>query len=308
VPALYSKLYWLATGALNAETAREKKIMSKDYRRVSTAGAALLGGLLSVIFCGPVARGEEPRLSIGGYDPVAYFTDNRPVPGKPEFEYLWHKLRWHFASNEHREMFSRDPERYAPRYDGYCAMAVAQEGGAHKDTVDPKAWAIVDGKLYLVHNSYWLAQWREHAKEYIKQADADWDSVEDLPVPMIVGPPCATSPPSTKVALRDGRYWLEIAGQVARDETGNIVGKGDMRRQIEQVGKNVDTCLKAGGAAVNDILFTVSHVTAPVEFNKSADLFRHYFGPPSPQSTTVTTPQLEDPDYLVQVETFAVIR
>ena len=74
------------------------------------------------------------------------------------------------------------------------------------------------------------------------------------------------------------------------------------------MGQNVDACLKAGGAAVKNIVFTVNHVTAPTEFAKHADLLQRYFGPPSPKSTTVTTPQLGDPEYLVQIETFAVVK
>ena len=220
----------------------------------------------------------------------------------------WHKLRWRFASGEHRDLFTKDPQRYAPQYDGYCAMGASNDAAAHKDTVDPEAWAIVDGKLYLVHNRYWLEQWREQAKEYIKRADASWQVVADLPDPVIVGAPCAASPPTTAVALRDGGHWLVVGGQVARDEAGNVVGKGDMRAQIEQVGKNVGACLKAGGATVNDIIFTVNQVTAPAEFDKYADLLPRYFGPPSPKSTTVRAPQLSSPDLLLQVEAFAAIK
>jgi hypothetical protein len=80
------------------------------------------------------------------------------MPGKSDLEYMWHKLRWRFASSEHRDLFSKDPARYAPQYDGYCAMGASGDAVAHKDSVDPQAWAIVDGKLYLVHNSYWLAK------------------------------------------------------------------------------------------------------------------------------------------------------
>ncbi len=269
---------------------------------------ATLLGLLFVTFAGTAARADEPKLSISGYDPVAYFTDGKPVQGKADFEYQWHKLRWRFASSEHRDLFSKDPQRYAPQYDGYCAMGVTNDAAAHKDTVDPEAWAIVDGKLYLVHSSYWLAKWREQAQEYIKRADADWQAVADLQAPVIVGPPCAASPPTTAVTLRDGGHWLVVSGQISRDEAGNVVGKGDMRAQIEQVGKNVDACLKAGGATVNDIIFTVNHVTAPAEFDKYADLLARYFGPPSPKSTTVSTPQLSSPDYLLQVEAFAAIK
>jgi enamine deaminase RidA (YjgF/YER057c/UK114 family) len=264
-------------------------------------GVALLG-LVFVALFGASARGDEPRLSISGYDPVAYFTDGRPVQGKAEFESVWRKLRWRFASGEHRDLFIKDPQRYAPQYDGYCAMGVSNEAAAHKDTVDPEAWAIVDGKLYLVHNIYWLEQWREKAKEYIKKADKDWQAVADLPDPVILESPCAASPPSTSVTLRDGGRWLLIGAQVPRDEAGNVVGKGDMRAQIEQVGKNVGQCLKAGGATVNDIMFTVNFVTAPADFEKHADLLPRYFGPPSPESRTVLTPQLSSPDFLLQVE------
>jgi 2-iminobutanoate/2-iminopropanoate deaminase len=94
-------------------------------------------------------------------------------------------------------------------------------------------------------------------------------------------------------------------GQVARDTAGNVVGKGDLRGQIEQVGKNVGACLDAGGATVKDIVFTVSYVTQPAEFDKYADLRLRYFGQPSPTSTTVPVPQLANPDFLVQVEAFA---
>jgi len=267
--------------------------------------------LLALVFATFLARtawGDEQRLSISGYDPVAYFTDGKPVQGKPEFEYSWHRLRWRFVSGEHRDLFTRDPNHYAPQYDGYCAMGMSENEAAHKDTVDPEAWAIVDGKLFLTHNRYAMQLWRESAKEHIRQADQDWEVVKDLPAPEIVGPPCAASPPTTKVALRDGGHWVVVGGQVARNEAGNVVGKGDLQAQIEQVGKNVGACLNAGGATVKDIVFTTSHVTQPVEFDKYVDLRQRYFGPPSPRTTTVPVPQLASPDFLLQVEAFAKTR
>ena len=270
--------------------------------------SATLLGLLSVALVVSTARGDEPKLSISGYDPVAYFTDGKPVPGNSEFEYLWHKLRWRFADGAHRELFAKDPDRYTPQYDGYCAMGASADETAHKDTVDPEAWAIVDGRLYLAHNRYWIEKWRETAEEKIQRADANWQAVAQLPDPVIVGSPCAASPPTTVVALRDGGHWVVVGGQVARDEAGNVVGKGDMRAQIEQVGKNVGACLKAGGATVKDVIFTVSYVTEPAEFEKYADLRLRYFGAPSAKSTTIRVPQLARPDLLVQVEAFAAIQ
>jgi len=254
------------------------------------------------------ARADEARLSISGYDPVAYFTDAKPVQGKPDLEYLWHRLRWRFASVSHRNLFVKDPDRYTPQYDGYCAMGMSGDASAHKDTVDPEAWAIVDGKLYFTHNQHWLQVWQKNPAEHIKQADRDWQAVNKLPAPEIVGPPCAASPPTTKVALRDGGYWVVVAGQLPRDQAGNVVGKGDLKAQIEQVGKNVGACLAAGGATVKDIMFTVSYVTQPAEFDKYGDLRQRYFGAPSPKSTIVSVPQLASPDYLVQVDAFAATK
>jgi enamine deaminase RidA (YjgF/YER057c/UK114 family) len=267
----------------------------------------LLGLLAATLLVG-TAWGDEPRLSISGYDPVAYFTDGKAVQGKPEFEYLWHRLRWRFSSGEHRELFTRNPKQYAPQYDGYCAMGTSNDEEAHKDSVDPEAWAIVDGKLYLTHNRYWMEVWRKNAQEHVRQADRDWEAVKDLPAPETVGPPCAATPPTTKVALRGGGHWVVVAGQVARDEAGNVVGKGDLKTQIEQVGKNVGACLNAGGATIKDIIFTINYVTQLAEFDKYADLRQHYFGPPSPTSATVAVPQLADPNFLVQVEAFAKIQ
>jgi enamine deaminase RidA (YjgF/YER057c/UK114 family) len=267
--------------------------------------SAVLAGVLCATVFAPGARGDEPKLSISGYDPVAYFTDGKPVQGKAEIEYLWHKLSWRFASKEHRDLFTKDPDHYAPQYDGYCALGIAVDDAAHKDTVDPEAWAIVDGKLYLVHNQYWLQVWQEKAEEHIKQANKNWDVVKNLAGPEIVGPPCAASPPTAKLALRDGGHMVAVGGQFARDASGNIVGKNDLQQQIEQVGKNVGACLEAGGATVKDIAFTVSYVKQPAEFDKYADLRQKYFGPPSPDSTVVPMPPSTDPDLLVQVEAFA---
>jgi enamine deaminase RidA (YjgF/YER057c/UK114 family) len=78
-----------------------------------------------------------------------------------------------------------------------------------------------------------------------------------------------------------------------------------LQQQIEQVGKNVGACLEAGGATVKDIVFTVSFVKDPAEFDKYADLRQRYFGPSSPQSIVVPMPESTNPDLLVQVEAFA---
>src|SRR6516165_6608122 len=209
------------------------------------------------------AQAEELRLSISGYDPVAYFTDGKPVPGVGDFEYVWRDARWRFASAAHRDLFVKDPDHYAPQYDGYCAMGVAHAVvfGPHKDTIDREAWAIVDGKLYLTHTTHVLDRWRQHAAENIKRADENWSTVEHQAEPMIVGQPCRDHPPSVIVSVQDGGRRVNIGEQVAVDKNDNVVGKRDMRAQIEQAAKNVQACLEAAGAKASDIVLTRAYVT-----------------------------------------------
>ena len=242
------------------------------------------------------------------YDPVAYFTDGKPVQGKTEIEYLWHKLAWRFASEAHREMFTKNPDHYAPQYDGYCAMGVSNGDAAHKDSVDPEAWAIVDGKLYLTHNKYWLGVWQEHSEEYIKQADASWQALADRAEPAIVGPPCASSPPTTKVALRDGGYWVVVGGQVARDEAGKIVGKGDLRARSSKSAKmSTPVSMPAARRSTTSSSQSARSKTPPNSRN-TPNCAHAISAHLRTKSATVPVPQLTDPDLLLQVEAFAAIK
>jgi enamine deaminase RidA (YjgF/YER057c/UK114 family) len=265
--------------------------------------SAMLAGLLLCLLA-PTTRGDETRLSISGYDPVAYFTEGKPVPGSSEFEYVWHDARWQFASAAHRDLFVKDPEHYAPRYDGYCALGVAWQQ-PHKDTVDPNAWAIVDGKLYLTHTTRSLAAWQEKAAENIKRADQNWLTVERQAEPAIVGPPCRDRPPSVVISFKDGGRQLLIGGQVAVDKDGNVVGKGDMRAQIEQVGKNIDACLKAAGAKSSDIILTQAYVNDADAFSRNADMLARHLGPQSSASTVNQVSLAAGPDFLVEIEAVA---
>jgi len=266
-----------------------------------------VAGLLFATILGPGARSEGPKLSISGYDPVAYFTDGRPVQGKSEIEYLWHKLRWRFANEAHRDLFSKEPDRYTPQYDGYCAIGVSAGEEGHKDTVDPEAWAIVDGKLYLTHMSQGMADWRQNPSDFIKQADANWAAVKDLAAPEILGPPCAASPPTTKVSLRDGGHMVIVGPEGASSDSGKIIGKGDIGAQLEQIGKKVEACLKTAGAQLSDIIETRTYVADPDQLAKYADLQKQFFGSASPARTIVQKGGLSNPDNLVEVMAFAKI-
>jgi hypothetical protein len=89
---------------------------------------------------------EQVPLAIKGYDPVAYFTVGKPVPGLPEIEFEWDKHRYRFSRSEHREQFKADPARYAPQFANFCAMALSK--GLLVEA-DPENWLLSEGKLYV---------------------------------------------------------------------------------------------------------------------------------------------------------------
>jgi hypothetical protein len=114
---------------------------------------------------------DPEGIALHGYDPVAYFDRGAAVPGDPGIESSWRGATWRFASEEHREAFVRDPDKYAPRYGGYCAYAVAQDTTAD---IDPTVWAIVDGRLYLNLDASIGRKWEKDRARYIEQADEHW--------------------------------------------------------------------------------------------------------------------------------------
>ncbi|TDB05045.1 YHS domain-containing (seleno)protein [Halomonas marinisediminis] len=113
-------------------------------------------------------------LAIGGTDPVAYFTEGRPVAGSPEHQLEWHEATWQFASAEHRDRFQADPEAYAPQYGGWCAWAAAR--GEAASTV-PEAWKIVDDKLYLNYSRFIQWRWERDIPGHIEAADSHWPNI-----------------------------------------------------------------------------------------------------------------------------------
>jgi hypothetical protein len=97
------------------------------------------------------------------------------MPGSAEISYEWDGVRWQFVDSSHRQLFAINPESYAPQYGGHCAMGVAM---GRKAEVDPEAWAIVDGKLYLNYDKATLEEWRRNQAANIAQADRNWPTVK----------------------------------------------------------------------------------------------------------------------------------
>lgn len=141
---------------------------------VCLAAAAPLVALASPALAMTPEIYAEGGIAIDGTDPVAYFTEGRPVEGSREQTLEWKGATWRFATAGNRSMFEADPESYAPRYGGWCAYAVSR--GYTAPTV-PQAWTIHDGKLYLNFSRPVRALWARDIPGNVERGDANWPGV-----------------------------------------------------------------------------------------------------------------------------------
>ena len=120
---------------------------------------------------------DKKGVAIKGYDPVAYFTMSKPMKGKKDFEASWMGASWLFASAGNRVMFQGEPEKYAPRYGGYCAYGVATNS---LFDINPKAWTVYKGHLYLNKSLNVRDMWSKDIPGNIRKADANWPGLSGM--------------------------------------------------------------------------------------------------------------------------------
>lgn len=118
---------------------------------------------------------ERNGLAIDGYDPVAYFTEKKPVKGSPEFRTAYQGSTFLFASATHRDAFVAEPTKYAPQYGGFCAYGMAK---GYKAVIDPAAFTVVRDKLYLNYSESVRTRWLSDIPGYVQKADTNWPDVQ----------------------------------------------------------------------------------------------------------------------------------
>ena len=111
----------------------------------------------------------------------------------------------------------------------------------------------------------------------------------------------------THVVVAEAQKLIFISGQLARDNSGNIVGPGDMRAQVRQVGENLRAALEAAGASLENLVKTTTFVTDIDEFFRHVDIRHDYLGVALPASTTVEVRRLAHPDLMVEIEAVAIM-
>ena len=138
--------------------------------------------LLFTLFASNFAFAEPPvflngeGVALTGYDPVAYFTDNKPVQGQKAISFRYQDATYYFASEAHREAFQANPEKYLPQYGGYCAYGASF---GHKAPGDPTQWSVVNGKLYINYNERVQQQWTAARDATIEKADKVWVDIKN---------------------------------------------------------------------------------------------------------------------------------
>jgi YHS domain-containing protein len=111
------------------------------------------------------------KAAVGGYDTVAFFTDSKPVNGSPFISAEYQGATYFFATEEHKKLFTENPEKYAPQFGGFCAFGV---GLGKLFPVDISTWQVRNEKLYLNLNPDILKKFNADFAVNVTKADKNW--------------------------------------------------------------------------------------------------------------------------------------
>jgi len=125
---------------------------------------------------------SKENLALGGYDVVSYFQMGKPAKGDRKFAAQHQSITYWFTSAEHQQLFQKDPERYLPQFEGYCALAVSY---GKKISVDPETYSVKDGKLYLFFHGKTsrgmvnsLETWQKDEQRLLRKAEKYWPDLK----------------------------------------------------------------------------------------------------------------------------------
>jgi YHS domain-containing protein len=117
---------------------------------------------------------DKQGLALKGHDPVAFFTQGRPVLGDYRYESNYNGTRYRFASAENKKLFDVDPARYVPQFGGFCAYGVSR---GYAVDVELDAFQIVDGRLLMQYDKSVRDRFNQDTEGNLKRADANWPKV-----------------------------------------------------------------------------------------------------------------------------------
>ena len=143
---------------------------------------SLFSAFLLLMVLSTVASAKELQnldhngVAIQGYDPVAFFTDNRPVKGNAQFQSEYRGAKYYFASSENKATFDKEPAKYEPQFGGYCAYGVTHSTRA---PIKIEAWQIVNGRLLMQYDLDIKNKFNQDQQGMLKKADENWPGLVD---------------------------------------------------------------------------------------------------------------------------------
>src|SRR4029453_6150260 len=137
-------------------------------------------GYVACVHAGEVVNIDKNGLALQGYDPVAYFTDGKPVKGSPEFAASYNGGTYQFVSAEHRDMFNQSPAKYAPQFGGFCGYAASNKQRA---PIEVDKFQVLHDRLVLQHNEKAWKLWHQDVEGNLKKADANWPTLSQQKPP-----------------------------------------------------------------------------------------------------------------------------
>jgi hypothetical protein len=144
--------------------------------RRSILAFGLLAQVISVAAAEKAAI--DNRVALKGYDPVSYFTEGQPQKGSADFSASFEDAIYWFKDSKHRAHFVADPARYAPQFDGWCAMSLTR---GELVEMDPESWLIADGKLYVFGKKIGATLFAEQHANKVEVATRNWRELRKNP-------------------------------------------------------------------------------------------------------------------------------
>ena len=135
---------------------------------------ALLVALSGIAFAKDLKNLDKNGVAIQSYDPVAFFTDNRPVKGSSQFQSEYRGAKYYFATAEHKAAFDNDPAKYEPQFGGYCAYGASQ---GHPAPIKIEAWQIVNGRLLMQYDLGIKDKFNKDQQCNLHKADQNWPGI-----------------------------------------------------------------------------------------------------------------------------------
>lgn len=118
---------------------------------------------------------DEEGTALRGYDPVSYFTAGKPVKGQAAYSFVWNDATWRFASAENRDLFSNEPEKYAPANGGYCTFGIVLR---KKFDGDPQVWSVIKSRLYVFLNEEVQQKFLQDSTGNLQKVATNWPVIQ----------------------------------------------------------------------------------------------------------------------------------